>query len=149
MIDIMTLLLYVSFKDDIVNKHLHKLSRIKEDGLIREHSSNFKPTFYPNTVFRLPRPLQEGVLSCRWPADVCIVYFRTGKVTRDNSILCDSYFLAARWTMHAEIYSLRSYCTYLWLCDAFANGRGMIVSDRSLDLVPSLTSSGIIFTRYF
>ena len=45
-------------------------------GLIREYSSLFKPTFYPCTVFRKPRPLPEG------------------GVTRDNSIVYDFYALA-------------------------------------------------------
>ena len=38
---------------------------VKEDGLIRELSSNSEPTFYPCTVFRQPRPLPEGALMCR------------------------------------------------------------------------------------
>ena len=33
-------------------------------GLPIEISSLFKPTFYPCTVFRQPRPLPEGVLIC-------------------------------------------------------------------------------------
>ena len=41
------------------------------------------------TVFRQPRPLPEGALSCLWPTDDCIVYYRTGGVRGDNSIVYD------------------------------------------------------------
>ena len=77
----------------------------KEGGLIREFSSNFKPTFYPGTVIQRPRPLLEGLLSCCWPADDCIVYYRTGEVRRDNAFVYVFYALAARWTVHAKINS--------------------------------------------
>ena len=51
-------------------------------GLKREYSSNFKPTFYPCTVFRRPRPLPEDTLGCRWPARwglFCILQNGRGK----------------------------------------------------------------------
>ena len=67
----------------------------KECGLL--------PTFYPCTVFSKPRPLPVGALSRRWPADDCIVYYRTGGVKRDNSIVYNFYAPAARWTVHAKI----------------------------------------------
>ena len=79
----------------------------KEDGLIRELSSNFKPTFYPCTDFHPPRPLPEGALSCRWPANEYIVYHRTGGVRGDKSMIYDFCALAARGTVHAKIYSWR------------------------------------------
>ena len=59
-----------------------KLSETKEGGLIREPTSNIKPTFYPCTVFRQPRPLPEGALWCHWSAADCTVYYRTGEVTK-------------------------------------------------------------------
>ena len=77
--------------------------RTKGGGLTRELSSDSKPTFYPCTVFRQPRPLPEGAIRCRWPAHDCIVYYRTGEVTGGNSIVYVFYALAARWTVHANI----------------------------------------------
>ena len=74
---------------------------IKEGGLIRESSSNFKPT-----VFRQPLTLAEVALSYSWPADDCIVYYRTGRVRGYNSIVYDFNASAARWTVHAKIDSL-------------------------------------------
>ena len=74
----------------------------KESGLIRELNSNSEPTFYTCTVFRQSHPLLEGALSCNWPADDCVVYYRTGGVTGDNCIVYDFYFLAARWTMSSR-----------------------------------------------
>ena len=76
-------------------------------GLERESGCNFKSTFYPCTFFRQPRPLPQGALRCRYPADDCIVYYRAGGVTRDNFIVYDFYALAARWTVHAKIYNCR------------------------------------------
>ena len=67
------------------------LTKIKEGGLIREPSSNSKPTFYPCEVFRQPHPLPEGALTFRWPAADCIVYYKTGGVTGDNSIVYDFF----------------------------------------------------------
>ena len=67
----------------------------KESGIIREHSSNSKLTFYSCTVFRHPRPLPEGALSCRWPAANCIVFYRMGRITAYVSIVRDFYFLVA------------------------------------------------------
>ena len=55
-----------------------KQQRTKESGLITEFSYNVKPTFYPRTVFCHQHPLPEGVFNCRWRADNCIVYYRTG-----------------------------------------------------------------------
>ena len=52
------------------------------------------PTFYPCTVFRQPHPLPEGALS--YQAADCIVYYRPGGVTRNNSVVYDFYFLAVR-----------------------------------------------------
>ena len=75
----------------------------KNGGLVRQFSSYTKPTFYPYTVFRKPLPLSEGALNCRRPAADCIVYYRTGGVAGDNSIVYDMYFLAARWTVLAKI----------------------------------------------
>ena len=69
---------------------------IKEGGISREFSSNSNPTFYQCTVFRQPRPIPEGALSCRWPADDCIVYYRMGGLSEDNSIVYDFYALVAR-----------------------------------------------------
>ena len=80
-------------------------TELGQRGLTREFSSDFKPTFYPYTVFRQPRPLPGGELSCRRPADYCIVYFKSGGARRDNSIVYYFYALAARWTVHAKIYS--------------------------------------------
>ena len=77
-------------------------SNLQQRGLTRESSSLFKPTFYPCTVFRQPRPLPEGAISCRKPAVDCIEYYRTGGVTRDNSVIYDFYALAARWTAYAK-----------------------------------------------
>ena len=42
-------------------------------------------------------PLLEEALSCHWPADDCIVYYRTGGVMGENSIVHDFYALTARW----------------------------------------------------
>ena len=64
-----------------------KLIAAKEDGLAREFSCNSKPTFYPCTVFRQPRPLPESALSCRWLADDCIVFYGTRGVPGENSIV--------------------------------------------------------------
>ena len=61
----------------------------KEGILLRELSPKSKPTFYPCTVFRKPHPLTEGALSYRRPADDCIVYYTTGGVTVDSSIVYD------------------------------------------------------------
>ena len=72
-------------------------------GLTREVSSDFKSTFYRCTVFRQPRPLQEGALSCRWTADDCIVYYRTGGVRGENFLVHDLCALVTRWTVHAKI----------------------------------------------
>ena len=72
-------------------------------GLTREVSSDFKPTFYRCTVFRQLRPLPEGALGCRWTADDCIVYYRTGGVRGENSIVHDFYALGARWTVQAKV----------------------------------------------
>ena len=63
---------------------------------------NIMPTFYPYTVFRQPRPLPGAALSCRWLAGDCIVYYRTGGVRGDNSIVYEVYALAARSTVHAK-----------------------------------------------
>ena len=76
---------------------------IKDGGLIRESSSNFMPTFYPRTVFRLPRTFPEGALSCHWPTDDCIVYYRPGGITGYNFVVYYVYALVPRWTVHAEI----------------------------------------------
>ena len=67
----------------------HKLCFIKEGGLIRKFDSNFKPAIYPCIVFPQPRPFPEGALSYRWPAVDCIVYYRTGGVRGDNTIVYD------------------------------------------------------------
>ena len=75
---------------------VHSGHMIKDGGLIRELSSNTKPTFYPCAVFHQPRQLPESALNCRWPAADCIVYYITTGVTVDNSIVYDFYFLAAR-----------------------------------------------------
>ena len=82
-------------------------ARYNQRRLIREFSSNFKPKFYPCTVFRQPRPLPEGDLIYGWLADDYIVYHITGGVRGDNSIVYDFHALVARWTMHAKIHSLR------------------------------------------
>ena len=75
--------------------------------MIRELSSNSKPTFYQCTVFSPATPTARECtqLPMGWPASDCIVYFRTGAVTGDNSIVYDLYFLAVRWTVHAKIVS--------------------------------------------
>ena len=77
----------------------------KEGGVIRQLPSNFYPKFYPRTVFRHPHSFPEDVLSSRWPAVDCILYYRTGGVTGDNYIVYDFYPLAIRWTVHAKIAS--------------------------------------------
>ena len=79
------------------------VSLTEEGGSKREFSSNFKPTFYPCTVLRQPRPLPEGALSRGSPTGDCIVYYRMGGVRGDNSFVYDFYALAARWTGHAKI----------------------------------------------
>ena len=74
-------------------------------GWINKRAScKSKPTFHPCTVFR--QQLPEAALNCRWPADDCIVNYRTGGVTGDKTIvydIYDIYALAARWTVHAKI----------------------------------------------
>ena len=60
---------------------------VKDGGLIRQISSNAKPTFYPCTVIRQPLPLPEGALNYRWSAADCIVLM--GGVTKGNSIVYD------------------------------------------------------------
>ena len=79
------------------------MSNFLQRGWINKRAQLFKPTFYPCTVFRQPRPLPEGALSCRCPAADYIVYYRTGWVTGDNSIVYYFYFIAARSTVHAKI----------------------------------------------
>ena len=69
---------------------------IKEGGLTRELSSNSKTTFYSCTFFLQPRPLPEGAHNCRLLAAVCIVFYRTGRVTADNSIVYGFLCLATR-----------------------------------------------------
>ena len=59
----------------------------KEPDLIRKLRS--KPTIYSCTVFRQPRPLPKEALSSRRPAADCIVYYKTGWVTEDNSTVYD------------------------------------------------------------
>ena len=67
---------------------------IIEGGLTRQFSSNFKLTFYQCT---------DIALSCHWPADDCIVYYRTGGVREHNFIVYDFYAVAARLTVHEKI----------------------------------------------
>ena len=57
---------------------------IKDVGLIRQHCSNAKSTFYTCRVFRQSLLLPEGALSCRWAAADCIVYYIMGGVKGDN-----------------------------------------------------------------
>ena len=81
---------------EVIESGVPKFLGYYQRGLTRELSSNFKPSFYPRTVFRQPRPLPEDALSCSWPADdrIVIVYYRTGGVRGDNSIVHDFYALA-------------------------------------------------------
>ena len=70
-------------------------------------SSNFTPKFYPYTVFRQSHPLPQGALVCPSPVDDCIVYYKTGGVRGDNSIVYGFCAQAARWTVHANTVSWR------------------------------------------
>ena len=76
-------------KEDIMihRTAIHRFSRIKDVGLIREITSNYETTFYTCT-----RPLPEGALSCNLAAADCIVYKTMGGVPGDNSIVCDFPF---------------------------------------------------------
>ena len=51
-------------------------------------------------VFHQTRPFPDGSLRCDWAAADVIVYYRTGGVTGDNSIIYDFYFLDVRWIAH-------------------------------------------------
>ena len=93
----------VSVEADRVQAKAPQGSLTKDGGLKRQLSSNARPTFYSCTAFRQPFPLPEGALNCRRPAADCIVYYRTGGVTVDSSIVYDLHCLAARWTLHAII----------------------------------------------
>ena len=84
----------------------------KEGGLIREYALTLSLHF-TRAVFRQPRPLPEGALRCRWPADDCIVYYSMGGITGDNFIVYDFPFVAARWTVQVNFDScgILSYMT--------------------------------------
>ena len=59
-------------------------SSSKDGGLIRQLSSNAKPTFYPCTISCQPLPLPEGALNYNWSTADCFVYYRTGWVIGNN-----------------------------------------------------------------
>ena len=56
----------------------------KDGGLIRQLSSNAKPTFYSCTVSCQTLPLPEGTLHHNWSTADCFVYYRTGWVIGNN-----------------------------------------------------------------
>ena len=43
--------------------------------------------------------------NCRWFADDCIIYYRTGGGKGNNPIVYNVYALVAKWAVHAKIYS--------------------------------------------
>ena len=105
-------------------------SMCKDRGLVIQLSSYAKPTFYQCIVSRQPLPLPKGAHSFRWPAVECIVYYRTGGVTRDNSIVYDVYCLAARLTVHAKIDSygiLPHLCNLWYACNPSGRNQGSVV----------------------
>ena len=99
--------IYISLLSSIIKPP----STIKEGGLIRVLTSNFKPTFYP-AQFIHSHADSQGVHSAAAGPLTTALYTRAGRVSADNSIVYDFYALAARWTVHTKIDAEESYHTY-------------------------------------
>ena len=66
---------------------------------------DFMPTFYPHTVFRQHAHSQKVHSAAIGPLTTALYTTEQEGVRGDNSIVYDFYALAARWTLHAKIYS--------------------------------------------
>ena len=78
---------------------LQKVSTLTKDGgLIRQLSLHFTRAQF----FASHSHFQRVHSFCPWPAAHCIVYYRTGGETGDNSIGYDLYCQTARWTVRKK-----------------------------------------------
>ena len=89
-----------------------------EGGLIRQLRSKAEPTLYsyPCTVFSRAIPTSRDCtqLNCCWPANDCIVYYRTGGVMGDN-LYCPLGWLCTQKSSAVGSYRTYNIIIFLWI----------------------------------